>query len=283
MDMPSGLPQIKSGPSATLLSLLREVYDSPKLAPMPYHNERLSNFARFNDWLTSNPDVSATIRNIYAKWTFDLDDKDFDFGAKVDECMWQAPLLLGATSKPGRKPRLDFFLMHFLTVSLFFRRILDVLKEPLHKAQLLQVYVRSAALFVILRGRPRIDPALAMSYSASPAPPKNATGTLSYGSPWLAILNNAVAHPEAHVVKSIRALFYCAQRYGDTAVGAVVGAVDEQGKETHPGASSLDGTLFIRVAGVLTDSLGWVAHGEKDRFWDFSGIGWEEAWSEKDE
>jgi hypothetical protein len=45
----------------------------------------------------------------------------------------------------------------------------------------------------------------------------------------------------------------------------------------------LDGTLFIRVAGVLTDSLGWVAHGEKDRFWDFSGIGWEEAWSEKDE
>jgi len=139
-------------------------------------------------------------------------------------------------------------------------------------------------LFVLLRGRPPINPTLAMSYPASPAPPKvnGATGTTVLGSPWLALLNNAAVHTEAHVVKSIRMLFYCAQHYGNTPAGAVIGAVDANGKETHAGAAMVDGTLFIRVAGALTGSLGWVAHGEEERGWDFRG-GWEEAWNENDD
>ncbi|KAF7348734.1 hypothetical protein MVEN_01392400 [Mycena venus] len=253
MDMPSGVPEIKSGPPTTLLSLLREVYDSPKLAPIPFPKGRLGG-QNFLTFMSSHPDGGATLREIYAKWTFDLTDTDF--AKKVDECMWQATLLLGATSKAGRKPRMDFFLMHFVTGALAIRVVLDAVKQPLHKAQLLQVYARSAALFVIQRGRPRIDPALVMSYPAYPAPPQTKASTTvlgspSYGSPWLALLNNAAVHPEPHVIKSIRMLFYCAQKYGGTPAGAVVGAVDEKGKETHSGAAMLDGTLFIRVAGVL--------------------------------
>jgi hypothetical protein len=282
--MPSGVPDIKSGPPTTLLSLLREVYDSPKLVPMPYQGERITP-EQFRNWLTSNPERGATIREIYAKWTFNFQDGE-DVTKKVEECLWQATLLLGATSKAGRKPRMDFFLMHFLTGALLLRVVLDAVKQPLHKAQLLQAYARSAALFVILRGRPRIDSALVMSYPACPVPPKTVTsafGALGYGSPWLAVLNNAAIHPEAHVIKSIRMLFYCAQQYGSTPAGAVIGAVDSAGKETHNGAATLDGTLFIRVAGVLSDAVGWVAHGEKERFWDLSGIGWEEAWSKEDD
>ncbi|KAJ6524150.1 hypothetical protein B0H19DRAFT_972283 [Mycena capillaripes] len=281
MDMPSGVPEIKSGPTATLLSLLCEVYDSPKLTPMPYEKERIT-AQRLFEWVAADPARGATIREIYAKWTFNLTD-DEDFDKKVEECVWLATLLLGATSKPDRKPRMDFFFAHFVTGALALRVVLDALKQPLHKAQLIQAYARSAALFVLLRGRPRIDLALVMSYPTYPTPPKatSALGSVGYGSPWLSLLNNAAVHPEPHVVKSIRMLFYCAQKYGNTPAGTAIGAVDK-GNETYKGAATLDGTLFVRVAGVLTDAVGWVAHEEKEKFWDFRG-GWDEAWDDEDD
>ncbi|KAJ7191212.1 hypothetical protein GGX14DRAFT_481763 [Mycena pura] len=283
MDLPSGVPEIRSGaPSSTLLALLHELYSSTRLQPMPYEETEIS-LARVQKWIASDPGRGAAIRDIYAKWTFDLRD-DADISGKVDECMWQAALLLGAIGKAGRKPRMDFLLMHFLTGSLFLRTIVETLAQPLHKAQLLQAYAHSAALFVLLRGRPHIDCALAMSYPVHPMPPtKDLVRAASLGgSAWLPLLNNAAVHPEAHVIKSMRTLFYCAQRYGSTPAGAVIGAVDSAGKETHKGALGLDGTVFVRIAGVLTDALGWVAHGEKAHFWDFRG-GWEEAWSKQDE
>ncbi|KAF7330597.1 P-loop containing nucleoside triphosphate hydrolase protein [Mycena sanguinolenta] len=219
-----------------------------------------------------DPARSAALRAIYAKWAFDLHD-GAAFPAKIEQCMWQAALLLGATGKAGRKPRMDFYLMHFLTSALFLRVVVDALAQPLHKAQLLQAYARMVAFFVLLRGRPRIDCALVMAYPAHPAPPTGrdaagaALGKLGGSSAWLPLLNNAGLHPEAHVVKAIRALFYCAQRYGNTPAGAVVGAVDADGKETHEGAAA----------------LGWVAHGDREGSWDSSGLGWEEAWSKEDE
>ncbi|KAJ6518485.1 hypothetical protein DFH09DRAFT_228844 [Mycena vulgaris] len=290
MDMPSGVPEIKVGPPTTLLSLLREVYQSPNLAPPPYEKDGI-NPERLAKWMASSPERSVAIREVYAKWTFNVHDDAApeDFAKKIEECMWQATLLLGATGKSGRKPRMDFILMHFLTCSLFLRVIVDAMKKPIHKAQLLQAYVRSVALFVILRGRPRIDSSLAMSYPAVPVPPGvttdstvTALGKLGGGSPWLPILNNATLHSEPHVIKAIRMLLYCAKQYGKTPAGTVIGAVDASGNETHTGVATVDGTLFIRVAGVLMDGLGWVANGEKERLWDFSGIGWEEAWSKPD-
>ncbi|KAJ7154496.1 hypothetical protein C8R46DRAFT_1005501 [Mycena filopes] len=289
LDPESGIPEIKSGLSATLLSLLRQVYDSPQLTPLPYETQQITP-ERLGSWTVANPAQAAAIRDIYAKWTFGEQE---DLGRKVEECMWQATLLMGATGKADRKPRMDFYLMHFLTGSLFLRVVVDAIKSPLHKAQLLQAYVRAAALFIILRGRPRIDPALVMSYSEFPTAPTSTTGNPSanltselgkvgHGSPWLALLNNSMLHTEPHVVKSIRMLFYCAQRYGGTRTGGVIGALDAAGKETHPGAARLDGTLFIRVAGKMTDAVGWVADGQSERFWDFGGIGWDEAWAQED-
>ncbi|KAJ7034630.1 hypothetical protein C8F04DRAFT_1101623 [Mycena alexandri] len=270
----SGVPEIHAGRSTTLLSLLDELYDSPEFSPMPNATER-STTEGLEKWVAFNPDRIAAIRNIYAKWTFQLETEDF--GKKVEECMWQATLLLGATGKVGREPQMDFYLMHFLTGSLSLGVIVDAIRSPLHKAQLLQTYARFAALFIILRGRPQIDPSLVMSYPVRPTPPRtpnSMSGTVGHGSPWLALLNNATMHTEPHVVKSIRALFYYAQKYGGTPAGGVIGALDGAGKETHQGTASLDGTLFVRVAGTMTNAVGWVTHGENERFWDFSG--WEE-------
>ncbi|KAJ7061981.1 hypothetical protein C8F01DRAFT_1136024 [Mycena amicta] len=265
MDAPTNTPTIKSGLERPLLSFLREVYDCPALAPLPYEGPS-TDAERFVEWMVMDPSRDAALRSIYAEWTFDLTltgaESDTYFARKVDECLWQAALLLGATSRAGRKPRMDFFLMHFLTGALFLPSMVKKLKEPMQRAQVLQAYARMAGLFVVLRGRPRIDGRVVMGYSA----PSERSA-----SPWLDLLENAAAHPEAHVVKAIRMLFYCANRFGPAA------------RKTHPGLVDADGTLFVRIASALMDALGWVGRGEEDRFWDVSGIGWEEAWVEDDE
>ncbi|KAJ6627709.1 hypothetical protein B0H10DRAFT_358150, partial [Mycena sp. CBHHK59/15] len=219
MDMPAAVPEINTGLSTSMLALLREVYESERLTPMPYEAESI-NPQRLAAWMRSNPERATEIRKIYSRWTFDVGDgaEPEQFAKKTEECLWQATLPLGATGKAGGKPRMNFFLMHFLTGSLFLHVVLGAVHNPMHKAQLLQTYVRLAVMFVILRGRPRIDPALVMTYPECPTPPMNANasalGVIGSRSPWFAVLNNAALHSEPHVVKSIRILHYCAQRYG---------------------------------------------------------------------
>ncbi|KAJ7701170.1 hypothetical protein B0H17DRAFT_1245851 [Mycena rosella] len=276
MDIASGLPEIKSGPPTTLLALLRKVHKSPKLTPMTYDkNGADGDLTRVVEWFNADPNAALQSAKFTPK----------DFNKKVEECMWQATLLFGATGKSGRKPRMDFFLLHLLTGGLSVRVVLDALKQPLHKAQLLQAYACSAAMVTLFRGRPRIDPAIAMSHSALPQPSaalsntKSTFGKAGGGSPWLAVLNNAAIHEEVHVIKAVRALLYYAQQYGPTPPGTVIGIVDGGGNETHNGGAKVDGTLFIRVAGVLTDALGWITHGDQRGAWEYGGIGWEETWS----
>lgn len=76
--------------------------------------------------------------------------------------------------------------------------------------------------------------------------------------------------------KSIRALLYYSQKYGATQAGTVPGA------SKIPGGETLDGSLFVRVAGRIMDVTGWVAAGERERRWDRSGLGWDEVWGMPD-
>ncbi|KAJ7670111.1 hypothetical protein DFH06DRAFT_161096 [Mycena polygramma] len=296
LDMPSGLPEIaKTSKGVTLLGLLREVYDSPVLKPaLPYEpNAMLS--ARIQK-LTSNPDIGAELKRIYAKWSIDTSltgaASEREFAQKVEECLWQATLLFAATGRPNRKPRLDFFLMHMLTSALCLPRLLAVLPDPVHKAQLLQGYARVSALFVLLRGRPRIDIPLLMSYPEVPRPPQHGApgGRAALGdprgdggtNPWLAMIQNALHHKDAHVLKAVRTLYYCGVRYGSIGPGEAIGARDESGKESHVGAAAMDGTVFVRAAGVVSDTLGWVAYGGEEGHWDRSALGWDAAWEGED-
>jgi hypothetical protein len=92
------------------------------------------------------------------------------------------------------------------------------------------------------------------------------------------MLQSALHHKDAHVLKVVRMLYYCALRYGSTAPGGAIGARDRDGKETHVGAGEMDGTVFVRAAGVVSDTLGWVAYGGKEGRWDQSALGWDAAW-----
>jgi len=172
--------------------------------------------------------------------------------------------------------------MHYLTGALFLPSVLQVVETTLAKAQLLHSYVRVAALILMLRGRPRIDIPLVMSYPMSPQPPGGtaAASTSALGTPddsnaWLVVVRNALHHPEPHVAKAARTLYYAAQLYGHTPAGAFRGSFDVSGAETYAGSA---GTVFIRAAGIMSQALGWVIAGEDGADWDRSGLGWVEAW-----
>lgn len=80
--------------------------------------------------------------------------------------------------------------------------------------------------------------------------------------------------------KSIRSLVYFASKYGSKPPGAVPGSI-VNGKEVLPGLGAVDGSLFVRVAGKMMESRGWVKEGASTTWWDTSALGWDEAWGEQ--
>lgn len=66
-------------------------------------------------------------------------------------------------------------------------------------------------------------------------------------------------------------LYFAAQRYGHTAPGSLPGTLEENGEETHKGIAAVDGSIFVRTAGVTMGRLGWVTHGQEAGDWDRVG------------
>ncbi|CAK5276459.1 unnamed protein product [Mycena citricolor] len=277
----TAMPKVPEVPTkgVTLFSILRQVYESPDLLPtLPYSPNDAIGTGYYK--LCDSPKHTHALRSLYSKWSIDttLEGAAFDaeINKRVEEALWQAMLFTAGTGRTGHAPRLDFFLMHSITTAIVLPRLLDALPQKLHKVQMLQGYARACAAWAIARGRPHINPSLLMSYPALPAPESLKTSTAA--DPWAPIITTALDHYDAHLVKTIRALYYGHINYGKVAAGQVPGAVDENGKETHPGLGKLDGTAWIRAAGVTCSSLGWMAFGEKAGDWDRSGLGWDAAW-----
>ncbi|CAK5266484.1 unnamed protein product [Mycena citricolor] len=107
-----------------------------------------------------------------------------------------------------------------------------------------------------------------------PAGLKTSTAT----DPWAQLITNALQDFDSHVVKTVRALYSGHIHFGKVAAGQVVGAFDESGRETHPGLSKLDGTAWIRAAGITCSALGWMGFGEEAGRWDRSVLGLNAAW-----
>ncbi|KAI0086580.1 hypothetical protein BDY19DRAFT_894614 [Irpex rosettiformis] len=269
----SGHRQPRHGHS--LFSILRETYSSPIMHPvMPYDPDALLSKRR-EDALKDGRRAQEIVR-LCSLWVIDPSD----IGSKVEELLWMATLLLASTGKPGRKPRLDFFLMHMLTASLFLPSLVDTIPTSQSKAAVLKAVLSVMLIYLLVRGRPRIDADLLMGYTSTPRPP-NAKQDVAYTNPWPEILASVVHAPDAHTVKAIRSLYYAAQKYGTTPKGGAIGAfLPGTEEETLKGLSNVDGTIFVRAAGVVMDTLGWVTHGQQEGAWDRSALGWDDAWND---
>ncbi|KAJ2929943.1 hypothetical protein H1R20_g7154, partial [Candolleomyces eurysporus] len=290
-------PSSNAIPGISVLEILRKVYDSEALHPVMPYDSRNNALLLTRLKQIAEPHRAKEIRNLVSSFDIDIKGGEKEFASKVEEFIWAATLLMAATGKKGKKPRLDFFLMHIVTSSLFLNPFLHALENPVSKANLLRSFLSSVILLTLARGRPRIDPELLLSYTATPRPPKSSLSSSksALGSveedqdynPWPAILQDAVYHPDAHVLKTIRTLLYGAMHYGTTPAGKAVGAFlnpssTGQQVESHQGAGKLDGTIFVRAAGMVMDYMGWVVNGQEARpDWDRSALGWDEAWEKE--
>ncbi|THG94331.1 hypothetical protein EW026_g7119 [Hermanssonia centrifuga] len=278
----------------SLLAIIREAYDSEIMHPvMPYDPDAFLR-ERFTDaYKDGRPEEIVRLANL---WYIDVSRGQKELDEKLEELIWLATLLLAGTGKPGRKPRLDFFLMHILNVTLFIPSLLKAIPTVDSKVTLLRAVLPVILMYMLVRGRPRIDPSLLMSYTTTPRPPlasskdrlqpdKSSIGDPTEDknvNPWPEIIASVLHAPDAHTVKAIRALYYGAQHYGTTPPGGAIGAFQPDGTETHDGMAKADGTIFIRAAGVVMDTLGWVSHGQAEGAWDRSALGWDDAWKGDD-
>lgn len=277
----------------SLFELLRELYDEEGLAPVTPYQRGLTIYDHMRNFMgTDKPKKAAAL---IAKYYVDESAGDEYFDRKVEECFWSSVLLTFATGREGRKPRLDFFLMHLVTSAIFFPALFRVLPNPSHKAKLLRGYFSNVVLLSIVRGRPVIKPNLLMSYTDVPRPPVKVDMPAPHPShlgdeskdefynPWPAMIAAGLPYPDSHHPKVMRSLVYAAQHYGDVAPGKAIGAFLRGSTiESHPGTATMDGTIFVRAAGMVMDYMRWTAYGEPplESDWDRSGLGWDEAWDD---
>lgn len=283
----------------SLLELLRRVYGASILKPDTYNPNTLIT-DRTKQALANGR--KEELERLCALYHIPENITPADLDKKIEEILFVATLLFSGTGRKGRKPRLDFFLMHVVTSSVFIKPICGALRNPEHKAALLRAYVPAVMLYVLARGRPRIDAELAMSYTAFPRPPTFSSSpslpqpsSEAIGNPWvnedynfwLSLIEGCLYHSDSHVLKSMRVLYFAAQQYGDKPAGSVLGAWSNgdsaaPGEETHAGIGQVDGTVFLRAAGVMMNTLGWSGHGQKEGDWDRSALGWDAAWESAD-
>jgi hypothetical protein len=103
---------------------------------------------------------------------------------------------------------------------------------------------------------------LSKASNGSSLSPSEYTPEMLTPNPWLPIIQSTLLHPDDHLCKMQRALAHFANLYG----GRTPGLPDFAETEL-PGAERLDGTLFIRIAGLTAQKLGRVREGEKYVFW----------------
>lgn len=186
-----------SKPERSLLGLYHEFLTDPHLHPGEYDPEKLIN-DRMREALT--PEHVAAIHDLTARWNlFDVSDKAMD--AKLEEVAWLATLLTGATSRPGKGMRIDFFLMHLLTSSLFLPTYVRLLPGEARRL-VLQAWLLTTFHLSLIRGRPQIFSEYAMSFTEFPVGPmKHANevqgqavgdGEASEENPWMGIVGNAL-------------------------------------------------------------------------------------------
>ncbi|THH31188.1 hypothetical protein EUX98_g3013 [Antrodiella citrinella] len=285
---PDGHRQPSRGLS--FLEILREFYDSPILKPvMPYDPNAFLRIRQADAVKDGRPEEIARLAD---KWIVDTSKGQAGLDEKVEELLWVTTLLLAGSGKKGRKPKVDFFIMHLLNVSIFMPAFLKVIPSTESKVVLVRGLLPVIFMMLILRGRPRIDSELMMSYTATPRPPvapakadASAVGDPTkedFVDPWPAIISSVQYAPDTHTVKAIRTLYFAAKQYGTLPAGQAIGAFRKDGTETHAGIGKVDGTLFVRAAGVVMDTLGWVSHGQKAGQWDRSALGWDDAWKNDD-
>jgi hypothetical protein len=178
--------------------------------------------------------------------------------------------------------------MHLVTSVLFLPSLLAYLPHP-SQALFLRVYFGASIVIYIARGRPDLDirsfyasqgtlypiptgPLPIPDESSLPHPDADPNRVKAVTpNPWLPIIETSLDHPNEHLIKLQRALAHFGALLGSRSHGASEGGLKGAANELD-GGELLDGTLFIRVAGLTAKKMGRVREGEGPREWEFTGF-----------
>ncbi|KAL0069224.1 hypothetical protein AAF712_003587 [Marasmius tenuissimus] len=211
-------------------------------------------------------DMAASLLQYALNWLPDLHPSLELAQEKVGELEWASTIMYAIPGfKAGEDFNADFVAMHLVTSSLFLSSLVASL-SPRSRALLLRTQLAQCLLVWTRLGKPKLD--IAGFYAADtahpntlnislspPAPSKfalpSSTSPLAVNpNPWFFILRQALVHPDDHVSKTIRTLNHYATKYGTVPAGYF----GETAKELE-GADKLDGTLFVRAAGLTVNRL----------------------------
>ncbi|KAF5372179.1 hypothetical protein D9758_005082 [Tetrapyrgos nigripes] len=224
-------------------------------------------------------------------WTIDTSTPE-GIQKAIEELQFVCTLLYAVPGYREPEPfNADFFYMHFATSSLFLSAIIPILPAA-SQEMLLRGFFAVIISWWILNGRPNL--AISNFFSADTAHPTITSANTvqahahalpspssplaSNPNPWTSIVSQSLVHPDDHLIKLVRALVHYATLYGSRA------ASEKDFLDTGlEGAEKIDGTLFIRAAGLTMDRiLGQMPSRENLKeyvmYWDREGF---HTWSEK--
>jgi hypothetical protein len=172
--------------------------------------------------------------------------------------------------------------MHLVTSSIFLPSICA--HFPPHVIQMfLRSYFSVCLMHWVGQGLPSVEltPEFTATTDAFPQEPvgdramKPANGTLTpetvTPNPWLAISQSALEHPDDHVCKIQRALGHWCRLFGGRPQGYWAKSSPKENAVQLKGIELLDGTLFIRVAGMTQTMMGWMREGRERGGWTHMG------------
>jgi len=273
-------------------AFLRRIRDHPKFSPSAL-GHALDESQYSNVATNEGPALTDLVNEWANEWLEDTrSDADVEkrMEGMVEEVVWGSTLWFGvggwhARGTSGRPFNADFFVAHLLTSAIFLLTVVLPYEYSPYPAvplssrvTLLKAYLATSAGWYISRGNAALP--IKDFYSATsnrltappaaPVPPSAPRKPLTApGGPWERIIINTVAHPDEHLAKAVRSLATFATRWGGRPSGYYAGG-GENGLE---GREELDGTMFVRIASLTLDRLGW-AHesGKSLNHWDSDGF-----------
>ncbi|CEL60054.1 hypothetical protein RSOLAG1IB_09312 [Rhizoctonia solani AG-1 IB] len=224
----------------------------------------------------ASDNVGAIVREYASLWTVQEDENDIR--ECVEELSWLVALLFGVGGWKKDTPFCaNFFLAHLVTSCLFLPSVLSILKLE-YQVNLIRAYFANVLICFIGEGRPTSDiSGFFQSVSTDPKPDHNSKSNIKAAdeNPWYTILGHTIHHQDEHLIKAVRALAHSATLYG----------AGPKGYFSHTelrGAEEIDGTLFVRTAGLLMEALHWdyevtnrVEGIDEGNGWYRAGLGWE--------
>ncbi|KAL0566868.1 hypothetical protein V5O48_015133 [Marasmius crinis-equi] len=212
----------------------------------------------------ASPELGEAVPQYAVDWLPELHPSLELAQEKVRELEWASTVMYAIPGfKAGEEFNADFIGMHLVTSSLFLSSLVHAL-SPRSRALLLRTHLAQCLAVWARLGRPALD--IAGFFAADTAHPNTLNTSLTPPSPakfalptpsspvavnpnpWFFILRQALVHPDDHVSKFVRTVYHYATKYGITPTGTFADTELE-------GADKLDGSLFVRAAGLSMNRL----------------------------